>query len=85
MVEFPHAEKPPAAPKPPRKKLGRNQWFGVLALAVPFGFATYFVLTGRADPVWWGGFVQLQVPMVLGIILGASATVKLRGAGAPQQ
>lgn len=83
MVEYPHAETAPK--KPARKKLGRNQLIGLGALAVPFAFATSWVFLDKATFAEWASFCQLHVPMVLGLIVGASAAVKLRAAGAPQQ
>ena len=84
MVEYPHAELQASPVKPKRKPFGRNQLVGLVALAVPFGFATAWVFMGKAQFSEWAAFCQLHVPMVLGLIVGASAAVKLRAAGAPQ-
>jgi len=66
--------------RPQRHRFGRNQKIGVASLAIPFVCATAFVFLGKGTFAEWAGFVQIQVPTVLGLIVGASAYVKGREA-----
>lgn len=84
MVEYPHSEIATPAKKPKRKPFGRNQLVGVAALAVPFAFITTWVFLDKATVPEWSGFVQLHVPMVLGLLIGSSAVVKLRAGSQAQ-
>lgn len=65
-----------AHPPPRRHRFGRNQKIGIGALAVPYTTASVALFLGRAPFSEWASFVQILVPLCLGLIVGAGAWVK---------
>ncbi len=66
----------PAELPPAPGFFGSNQWIAVGFALMSFIAATIFVITGKADAPWWGGFVGTLLPILAGITIGGSAIIK---------
>lgn len=59
-----------------RPPIGVNRWIAIGSMLTVFITATVFVVLGKADAAWWGGFVSTTLLGSLGITLGGSAVIK---------
>ncbi len=66
----------PAELPPAPGFFGSNQWIAIGAAVISFAVATAFVFLGKADAIWWGGFVGNEIPLIVGLSIGGSALIK---------
>jgi hypothetical protein len=60
-------------------KFGRNQIIAIGAMAAPFAAATVAMFMKTATFVEWAAYMQIHIPLTVGIALGGSAVTKVAG------
>lgn len=59
-------------------RLGRNQEIGVVCMGFTCTIATACLFTEVCTFQEWASFMNVQVPLLLGMVLGLSAAVKMK-------